>query len=117
MRAMLTTPRFPGVHDCSPSRGFFHGPAHGFGNIFQAEKNNKGRCAFFDQRRRRGRVCAAGSKFREVAIAFILKAIEGSDYEGKVDLMLDLVASQFYKREPGASEGYYGLKSEVMSRG
>ena len=52
----------------------------------------------------------------EVAIAFILKAIEGSDYEGRVDLMLDLAASQFYMREPGASEGYYGLKSEVMSR-
>ncbi len=53
----------------------------------------------------------------EVAIALILKAVEASDYENKVDLILDLAATQFYRREKGTSEGYYGLKSEVFGRG
>jgi enolase len=52
----------------------------------------------------------------EVALALILKAIEGADYDKEVDLIIDLAASQFYKREEGTSEGYYGMKTEVFSR-
>ena len=53
----------------------------------------------------------------EVALALILKAIEGADYDKKVDIIIDLAATQFYRREEGTSEGYYGMKTEVFSRG
>jgi enolase len=52
----------------------------------------------------------------EVALALILKAINGADYDKKVDIIIDLAASRFYRREEGAGEGYYGMKTEVFSR-
>jgi len=51
----------------------------------------------------------------EVALGLIVKAIDDSEYSGKVNLILDIAASQFYKKEKGATEGYYGLKMGVFS--
>jgi enolase len=51
----------------------------------------------------------------EVALGLIVKAINDSEYSGRVNLVLDVAASQFYKKEKGATEGYYGLKMGVFS--
>jgi enolase len=51
----------------------------------------------------------------EVALGLIVKSIDDSEYINKVNIILDIAASQFYKKEKGATEGYYGLKSGVLS--
>jgi len=51
----------------------------------------------------------------EVALGLIVKSIEDSEYINKVDVILDVAASQFFKKEKGATEGYYGLKTGVFS--
>jgi enolase len=51
----------------------------------------------------------------EVALGLIVKSINDSQYAGKVNLILDVAASQFYKKEKGVAEGYYGLKMGVFS--
>ncbi|MFA5729992.1 MAG: phosphopyruvate hydratase [Candidatus Paceibacterota bacterium] len=51
----------------------------------------------------------------EVALGLIVKAIDDSEYTGKAKIILDVAASQFYKKEKGAAEGYYGLKMGVFS--
>lgn len=51
----------------------------------------------------------------EVALGLIVKSIEDSEYINKVDIILDVAASQFYKKEKGSTEGYYGLKTGVFS--
>ncbi|MFZ3055032.1 MAG: phosphopyruvate hydratase [Minisyncoccales bacterium] len=54
----------------------------------------------------------------EVALSLIVKAIDDAEYYGgKVKIILDVASTQFYKKEKGASEGYYGLKAGVLSRG
>lgn len=52
----------------------------------------------------------------EVAIALILKAINASNYEGNVDLILDLAASQFYHKDD-SGEGYYSLNMGMFNSG
>jgi len=51
----------------------------------------------------------------EVALGLIVKAIEGSSHEGRIKLILDVAASQFYKKDKNVAEGYYGLKMGVYS--
>lgn len=51
----------------------------------------------------------------EVALGLLTKSINESRYAGKVDIILDVAASQFYKKEKELSEGYYGLKMGVFS--
>lgn len=51
----------------------------------------------------------------EVALGLIVKAIDGADYASKVDLLLDVASSEFFKKEKGTSEGYYGLNSGAFS--
>ncbi|MFA5431755.1 MAG: phosphopyruvate hydratase [Candidatus Paceibacterota bacterium] len=51
----------------------------------------------------------------EVALGLIVKSINDSEYSGKVDIILDVASSQFYKKEKGASEGYYGLRMGAFS--
>lgn len=54
----------------------------------------------------------------EVALSLIVKAIDDAEYYGnKVKIILDVASTQFYKKEKGASEGYYGIKAGVLSRG
>lgn len=53
----------------------------------------------------------------EVALSLIVKAIDDSRYyTNKVKIILDIAATQFYKKEKGASEGFYGTKMGVFSR-
>ena len=53
----------------------------------------------------------------EVGLSLIVKSIDDAEYYGnKVKIILDIAATQFYKKEKGASEGYYGLKMGVFSR-
>jgi len=53
----------------------------------------------------------------EVALGLIVKSIDDAQYYGgKVKIILDLASTQFYKKEKGASEGYYGLKMGVFGR-
>lgn len=53
----------------------------------------------------------------EVALSLIVKAIDDSRYyTNKVKIILDVAATQFYKKEKGASEGFYGTKMGVFSR-
>ncbi|MFA5714645.1 MAG: phosphopyruvate hydratase, partial [Candidatus Paceibacterota bacterium] len=53
----------------------------------------------------------------EVALGLITKSINDTEYYGdKVKIILDVASTQFYKKEGGASEGYYGLKTGVFSR-
>ncbi|MFA5072104.1 MAG: phosphopyruvate hydratase [Candidatus Pacearchaeota archaeon] len=51
----------------------------------------------------------------EVALGLIVKAIDDSEYTGKAKIILDVAASQFYRKEKGTAEGYYGLKMGVFS--
>jgi len=51
----------------------------------------------------------------EVALGLIVKSINDSEYTGKINIILDVASSQFYKKEKGASEGYYGLKMGAFS--
>jgi enolase len=51
----------------------------------------------------------------EVALGLIVKSVNDSQYAGKVNIILDVAASQFYKKEKGATEGYYGLNMGVFS--
>jgi enolase len=51
----------------------------------------------------------------EVALGLIVKAIEGSDYTSKVKIILDVAASQFYKKDKNVEEGYYKLRMGVYS--
>jgi enolase len=51
----------------------------------------------------------------EVALGLIVKSIEDSEYINKVGIILDVAASQFYKKEKGMAEGYYGLRMGVFS--
>jgi enolase len=51
----------------------------------------------------------------EVALGLIVKSINDSEYAGKIKIILDVASSQFYKKEKGASEGYYGLKMGAFS--
>jgi len=51
----------------------------------------------------------------EVALGLIVKSIDDSEFTGKVKIFLDVASSQFYKKEKGASEGYYGLKMGAFS--
>jgi len=53
----------------------------------------------------------------EVALGLIVKAIDDSRYyTNKVKIILDVAATQFYKKEKGVSEGFYGTKMGVFSR-
>jgi enolase len=53
----------------------------------------------------------------EVALGLIVKAIDDAEYYGgKAKIILDIASTQFYKKEKGASEGYYGIKEGVLSR-
>lgn len=53
----------------------------------------------------------------EVALSLMVKAIDDAEYYGgKVKIILDIASTQFYKKEKGVSEGYYGLKTGVLSR-
>lgn len=51
----------------------------------------------------------------EAALGLIVKAIDDSEYTGKANIILDIASTQFYKKEKGVSEGYYGLKMGVFS--
>lgn len=51
----------------------------------------------------------------EVALGLIVKSIDDSEYAGRVKIILDVASSQFYKKEKGTTEGYYGLKMGVFS--
>lgn len=51
----------------------------------------------------------------EVALGLIVKSIDDSEFTGKIKILLDVASSQFYKKEKGASEGYYGLKMGAFS--
>ena len=54
----------------------------------------------------------------EVALSLIVKSIDDAEYYGgKMKIILDIASTQFYKKEKGASEGYYGIKAGVLSRG
>lgn len=53
----------------------------------------------------------------EVALGLIVKSIDDAEYyNNKVKIILDVASTQFYKKEKGASEGYYGLKMGVFAR-
>jgi enolase len=53
----------------------------------------------------------------EVALGLLVKAIDDSGYYGgKAKIILDIASTQFYKKEKGASEGYYGFKNGALSR-
>jgi enolase len=53
----------------------------------------------------------------EVALGLIVKSIDDTEYfGGKIKIILDIASTQFYKKEPGVDEGYYGLKTGVLSR-
>jgi len=53
----------------------------------------------------------------EVALSLMVKSIDDAGYYGnKMKIILDIASTQFYKKEKGASEGYYGIKAGVLSR-
>lgn len=53
----------------------------------------------------------------EVALGFLVKAIDDAEYYGgKAKIIMDIASTQLYKIEKGASEGYYGIKEGVLSR-
>ncbi|MDD4531471.1 MAG: phosphopyruvate hydratase [Candidatus Pacebacteria bacterium] len=53
----------------------------------------------------------------EVALGFLVKAIDDAEYYGgKAKIIMDIASTQFYKIEKGASEGFYGIKEGVLSR-
>jgi len=53
----------------------------------------------------------------EVALSLMVKSIDDAGYYGnKMKIILDIASTQFYKKEKGASEGYYGIKAGVLSK-
>ncbi|MDD5098153.1 MAG: phosphopyruvate hydratase [Candidatus Pacebacteria bacterium] len=52
----------------------------------------------------------------EIALSLIVKAIEGADYSKKINIILDVAATQFFRKEVGINEGYYGLQTGVYDR-
>jgi enolase len=52
----------------------------------------------------------------EIALSLILKAIEGAEYSNKVSIIIDVAATQFFRKESGVEEGYYGLRTGVYNK-
>jgi enolase len=52
----------------------------------------------------------------EIALSLIGKAIDGADYSKKVKIIIDVAATQFFRKESEGSEGYYGLRTGVYNR-
>jgi len=59
---------------------------------------------------------APGIDLPEVALSLILKAIEGAEYDKKVDIILDVAATQFYRKGSSQDEGYYGLRTGLYNK-
>lgn len=51
----------------------------------------------------------------EVALSFIMKAIDGADYGGKVKIILDVAATQFYRERENGENGFYRFKTGFYS--
>lgn len=51
----------------------------------------------------------------EVALSLIQKAINDSNYQGKVKIILDVAATQFYEERKEVGEGYYRFKMGFIS--
>ncbi|MDD4074268.1 MAG: phosphopyruvate hydratase [Candidatus Pacebacteria bacterium] len=51
----------------------------------------------------------------EVALSFIMKAIDGADYTSQVKIILDVAATQFYRKRENDESGFYRFKTGFYS--